>query len=323
MFIIEYYVKSVIDFFECYGIYFTVYPICGLLCIAGVLSPILNTYQGGCLFPYVSEVAKEGILYYPFLIGTSISLIPWSSMMYGFMKTNIQTFYLKVDNWFLRLIFRFMQHFIFMLQLSSCQCLFLASLFDIYRYPDFHGDVTTWVCAAANISFVVDYFINYFINRDLFYRQGKKKFLILIISWTSCLLFGTLNNIPNCSVEMLPMRECFLNTSFDTCIYGQDPLNPTMSLYRYYPHCPLIHWIRGFAEYLAVIFALMYINLMTNDSIYLNIYYYEQTGVCDNRFMWKYIRLYNNEYTQNNTLKQHRKQILSNSKPEKQHIKSE
>lgn len=131
---IFYYLDQVKQYLECYGIYYICYPICGLICLAGILSPILNEYllflclcgshdpqatpnplyrsryQGFCWFPYISEVSKEGFLYYPFLIGTSISIIPWIVSMFHYMKLNLQVFYLHVDNYFLRLIFRLMEH---------------------------------------------------------------------------------------------------------------------------------------------------------------------------------------------------------------------
>ena len=70
------------------------------------------------------------------------------------------------------------------------------------------------------------------------------------ISWTPLYLL----------VEFLPLSTCFQITSFDRCIYGIDPndssstpisalsIHVLVTLYRYYPHCPLLHWSRGFCE---------------------------------------------------------------------------
>ena len=47
----------------------------------------MNRYEGGCKFPYLSEVARNGLGWWSFFIGTTIGCLPWILFSIDYFQT--------------------------------------------------------------------------------------------------------------------------------------------------------------------------------------------------------------------------------------------
>ena len=70
--------------------------------------PVTHRFQGGCLFPYLSEVGREGYNRVIFVASTLVSFIPWLIFSMYYMFTNWSYAQFVIPNIFSRGVFDFL-----------------------------------------------------------------------------------------------------------------------------------------------------------------------------------------------------------------------
>ena len=99
------------------------------------------SYQGGCLFPYISEVGREGFNKFIFVISTFVAVFPWIIYSMYYMETNILYGRYVIKNRFCYYFFALMHVLMCMMQSSSAISFVVASIYDLLRYPVIHEHV--------------------------------------------------------------------------------------------------------------------------------------------------------------------------------------
>ena len=101
----------------------------------------MGSYQGGCLFPYISEVGREGFNKFIFVISTFVAVFPWIIYSMYYMETNILYGRYVIKNRFGYYFFALMHVLMCMMQSSSAISFVVASIYDLLRYPIIHEHV--------------------------------------------------------------------------------------------------------------------------------------------------------------------------------------
>ena len=95
-------------------------------------------YQGGCLFPYISEVGREGFNKTIFMFSTLLAIFPWIVYSMYYMETNI-LYGRYVIKSRAKYLFFVTMHVIMCMMQSSCAISFaIASIYDLLHYPIIH-----------------------------------------------------------------------------------------------------------------------------------------------------------------------------------------
>ena len=111
-------------YFQLNGGYFALYGLMIPSILMNIFSAIFNEYylcvfsicrfQGGCYFPYLSEVGREGYNRIIFVASTTIVIIPWLTFSIYFMFTSWSYAQFVIPNIFHRGIFD-LCHLVFLL----------------------------------------------------------------------------------------------------------------------------------------------------------------------------------------------------------------
>ena len=86
----------------------------------------MNSFEGGCKYPYLSEVARDGFGRFLFLFGANISGIAW--IIFSF---NYYSVFKQVSNHFLQLI-------TLLFNIISACGMICTAFFDMGHYPMTH-----------------------------------------------------------------------------------------------------------------------------------------------------------------------------------------
>lgn len=250
-----------LDFVRVYGCFVAKYVLLVIQLLINLLSAFKNDYQGGCKFPYISEAGREGINRQLFILSTVLAVSPW--VVFSLSTARVHVSYSKLlfpaQEGTKQVIYCNMQLFVGYLNCVSAVSYVLSSYYDILAYPELHEQHVTRVCFYGNVGYIIDSILFFINNRRMWNIVKYEKIPILLLSCLNVVLFPTLNMIPGCGVQMLPMEECFQWTSESRCFSLQDSSHPDLTMLRYYPKCPLVHFWRGLSEYLALLFGLSYL----------------------------------------------------------------
>ena len=105
------------------------------------LIQFMNSYQGGCPYPYISEVGREGFNKVLFEFSTLSALFPWMVFCMYYLDTNIRYGKRVIKNRYHYLFFSLMHTILCMLLCSSSVSFVIASMYDIIHYPLIHEKV--------------------------------------------------------------------------------------------------------------------------------------------------------------------------------------
>ncbi|KNB41451.1 hypothetical protein JH06_5263 [Blastocystis sp. subtype 4] len=232
------------------GGYFALYGLMLPGILMNILSAVFNEFQGGCSFPYISEVGREGVNQVIFVTSTAIIIIPWLIFSVFFLFTSWSYAQFVIPNIFYRGFFDLCQLLVFILTTHSNVYFFTTSIYDILSFPEYHGKLTTKLALYGCIAYTIDTVACSLFLPSPWEKMKWTKIIYCILSWVFGLMFGLLNLVKGCPAQKLPMDRCFLMTSEDYCFAKQDPNNLAMTILRYYPRCHTLHFIRGLSEVL-------------------------------------------------------------------------
>lgn len=101
----------------------------------------MASYQGGCPYPYISEVGREGFNKFLFEFSTIAALFPWITYCMYYLDTNIQYGKIVIKGKSHYLFFTLMHTTLCMLLCSSAISFVVASMYDILHFPLIHEKV--------------------------------------------------------------------------------------------------------------------------------------------------------------------------------------
>ena len=144
-------IRKGINFCEVSGGYITAFTLLLPQIIINIRSAIYNqwepifvlmySYQGGCPYPYISEVGREGFNKILFEFSTLSALFPWIIFCMYYLDTNIKYGKRVIKGKYHYIFFSLMHTILCMLLCSSAFSFVIASMYDIIHYPIIHEKV--------------------------------------------------------------------------------------------------------------------------------------------------------------------------------------
>ena len=208
------------------GGYFALYGLMIPSILMNIFSAVFNEFQGGCLYPYLSEVGREGYNRVIFIASTTIVIIPWLIFSIFFMFTSWSYAQFVIPDILHRGIFDFCHLVIFILTTHSNIYFFATSVFDILNFPDYHSAMTTKLALYGCIAYVIDTVCCCLYLPSPWKKLKYRKIVLLVLSWVFAIAFALLYYVRDCPAQILSMDLCFTKTAEDYCFKKQDPENP-------------------------------------------------------------------------------------------------
>ncbi|KAK8815646.1 hypothetical protein WA538_004771, partial [Blastocystis sp. DL] len=241
--------------------------IAGIIC--GLLSPLLNMHQGGNLYPYVSEVIRDGIFKLIFIIGCSVGLIP--SMIFATNYFKVMTRYNhRQTNSFIRFCVTIINVVELLLFYYSAVSVIGVAYCDMDTYPDQH---TLFSFSWVILTNVMELIQLVQMKCTLYKNNPKEKDYLLFKSYLSAFSilgmvnFAVLGSYVPCHSFMLPMDRCLKQYSDDFCFAKQVKVwgSRNVVMLRQYYHCPKLHFFRGLGEFISVVSSMFFLTTMVYD----------------------------------------------------------
>ena len=228
-------------FLEAYGSVIAYYGSVVGAVTAALWAPLANEFEGGCKYPYLSEVARSGFGRFLFLCGSILGGIGWI-----IFSVNYFTVFKQVSNLFLQVI-----TLIFNI-LSACGMICTA-YFDMGHFPMTHMFSVATFAVPLNLLI-----INNFVDMILYAKQTNWVYTALkgvafFFSFGGILTFTLLGRINGCQSITLTMEQCLRETAEEVCLSYLSKTTDGYTIIRYYPHCQTMHFWRGFLEYIALL----------------------------------------------------------------------
>lgn len=239
----------------------------GIVC--AIISPIMNQFQGGNLYPYFSEVIRSGFNKFLFVSGCSIGFIPSLLFSANYLKTSLK--YGKLfKSMFTRVVYNICQVILYILFLYSIFSVIGVSLFDMDNFPNAHTVFSSSWVFITNLMEILQLII---VASSLYRGKRQDSSYLMFKSFLSCLsCFGMINFVilgsyVPCHSHMMTMEECLLNYDEDFCfrIKLTEKRSQDLVMLRQYNHCPILHPIRGYGEFVAVVCTMFYLITMVYD----------------------------------------------------------
>lgn len=98
---------------------------------------IYTSFEGGCKYPYVSEVARSGVGWYCFFLGAILGGVPWILFSFSYFHTFSQYAFM-ISSHFKRLLFLTMQYITLVFNILSALGMIATAFFDMGHYPLTH-----------------------------------------------------------------------------------------------------------------------------------------------------------------------------------------
>lgn len=104
---------------------------------AASISPILNEFQGGCKYAYVSEVARRGIGWWSFFLGSLIGFGPWIVFSWHYFFV-MRQFASTIPVTWKRVLYLICQWIILLFSALSAVGMVMTAAFEMGSYPLTH-----------------------------------------------------------------------------------------------------------------------------------------------------------------------------------------
>ena len=108
---------------------------------AAVVSPILNDFQGGCMYAYVSEVTRSGIGWWSFFLGSLIGVGPWILFSWDYYSV-MRQFASTIPVSWKRVLYLLCQWIILLFSILSAVGMVMTAAFEMGSYPLLHEFVS-------------------------------------------------------------------------------------------------------------------------------------------------------------------------------------
>lgn len=98
---------------------------------------MISSYQGGCRFPYVSEVSRSGLRQWIFIIASILGGIPWIIFSFSYFGVFIR-YAPQISNKFQRIIFQCLQFITLVFNILAAIGVLATAIFDMGHFPTVH-----------------------------------------------------------------------------------------------------------------------------------------------------------------------------------------
>ena len=263
---------------EAYGSIIAYYGASFGALFAALIVVIMNEFEGGCKYPYLSEVARSGAGWLCFLVGTGIGWIPWIIFAFDYYRV-FTLFGMTVTEPKRKRRYLLSQKFQLVFSIIAAVGMHGVAFFDMGNYPLTHEMCVVLFACPLNLQYLFNFYemIRYGNQKD-----GRKiffKFMLLFCSLGGILLFTFLGRIEECKSVVMSMEECFQLTSEEQCFFYQDQYNDGWTIIRNYPRCRVMHFWRGLAEFVCVLSSAMYLYLLYEDRNSLQLQLFKRFGI--------------------------------------------
>lgn len=263
---------------EAYGSIIAYYGASFGALVSSVIVTVLNEFEGGCKYPYLSEVARGGVGWLAFLIGTGVGWIPWIIFSLDYFRV-FSLYGMTIADPSRKRRYMFSQKLQLCLLITAAISMHGVAFFDMGHYPMTHEICVILFAGPLNLQYLINFYEMQKYGNQHDFGQICFKAILILCSCGGIILFTVLGSIEHCKSVVITLEECLQLTSEDQCFAYIDEYRDGWTVLRNYPRCLVMHFWRGLSEFVCVLCSAMYLYMLYDDRNSIQLQLFKRYGI--------------------------------------------